>query len=179
MTQVTKSNSSGILQSNHLDKEMLFAEKEEEIKALYANIEKKKEIVRETLEHIRSLKVHIQAKDELICMLKDIVTNSENHKNEFFVSYQKEKEQLLSESLQHQNTNILLKKEIDRLHKETTLQTEKIAEKDRQIETLLKKISESSKLIGEFRASIVYPIYKSTSGFGRTSIGKYVQKLIK
>jgi len=47
------------------------------------------------------------------------------------------------------------------------------------IENQLEIIEKQRKVIGEYRASIVYPFYKITHSFGNTQIGKIISKLIK
>ncbi|MBT3408586.1 hypothetical protein HOD20_03990 [archaeon] len=63
---------------------------------------------------------------------------------------------------------------------------DEISKKDRKIEELNREINyleEASKknriIVGNFKSSIVFPLFKLSSRIGRTNIGKILQKLLK
>jgi hypothetical protein len=75
--------------------------------------------------------------------------------------------------------DILYKKfEIDPIDKNwNKIDPKKIGEKE--IGEIINCADLQKKQIGEFKASVIYPLYKLTHSFGKTKLGKRIQKIIK
>jgi len=71
------------------------------------------------------------------------------------------------------------RQEFEKLEKEIKQKNEEIDELRNQVQHYKSIMLKQTQFIGQYRGSVMFPLYKLTHNFGKTSFGKIFEKIIK
>lgn len=137
------------------------------------SIDKKK-----VLENIELFEETIKEFDEYSVHLTKLIEEKDNevveleHKIKYLIQ---EQEKELKDILKIYLDKFVSKKQ----QNDALMEKEKVEELTKRIEILEKANLIQKTMIGKYRGSVVFPLFKITSSVGNTSIGKVLQKLLK
>ncbi len=110
----------------------------------------------------------IDDRRELVMQLRKEVDEKEGHIKNFENALKNKEEELRHAKKIQEET----RHRVAELESCCNMHEKKSADMEKQIEML-------SIHVGRFKNSIIYPFYKATSSFGKTSLGKIIQKILK